>query len=91
MRPVRSAASVAVDVALVWIMTAVAAAAFWPVYRDVRYLAVVVGALVAGTIVALLGARFRWPSFVVLLVAFGVFVAIGVSGRPAPSSGSQIF
>ena len=78
MRPVRSAASVAVDVALVWIMTAVAAAAFWPVYRDVRYLAVVVGALVAGTIVALLGARFRWPSFVVLFVAFGVFVAIGV-------------
>ena len=78
MRPVRSAASVAVDVALVWIMTAVAAAAFWPVYRDVRYLAVVVGALIAGTIVALLGARFRWPSFVVLLVAFGVFVAIGV-------------
>lgn len=78
MRPVRSAASVAVDVALVWIMTAVAAAAFWPVYRDVRYLAVVVGAVVAGTIVALLGARFRWPSYVVLLVAFGVFVTIGV-------------
>lgn len=78
MRPVRSAGSVAVDVALLWILIGVAAAAFWPVYRDLWYFVVVGGAMVAGTAVALLGARFRWPSFVVLLVAVGVFVVIGV-------------
>jgi transglutaminase-like putative cysteine protease len=78
MRPVRSAGSVAVDVALLWILIGLAAAAFWPVYRDVWYLAVVGGAMVAGTVVALLGARFRWPSFVVLLVSAGVFVVLGV-------------
>lgn len=78
MRPARGAASIAVDIALLWIVTGVAAAAFWPVYRDVSYVVAAAGAMIAGTVVALLGARFRWPSFVVLLVAAGVFVAVGV-------------
>jgi transglutaminase-like putative cysteine protease len=78
MRPVRGAATVAVDVALVWLMMAAAAAVFWPVYRDLGYVVAIGGAVAAGTAVALLGARFRWPSFVVLLVAFGAFVAVGV-------------
>jgi transglutaminase-like putative cysteine protease len=78
MRPARTAASVAVDVLLLWLLMGVAAAAFWPVYRDPWFIAVAAGALAAGTAVALLGARFRWPSFAVLLVAFGVFVAVGV-------------
>lgn len=78
MRPARSAASIAVDIALLWIVTGVAAAAFWPVYREVSYVVAAAGAMIAGTVVALLGARFRWPSFVVLLVAAGVFVAVGV-------------
>lgn len=78
MRPPRSAASVALDVALVWLMLAAAAAAFWPVYRDPWYLVAAGAAVAAGTAVALLGARLRWPSSVVLLVAFGVFVVIGV-------------
>jgi transglutaminase-like putative cysteine protease len=78
MRPARSAASLAVDIALVWVMTGVAAAAFWPVYRDPWYLVVAGGAVAAGSAVALLGARFRWPSFAVLLVAFAVFLIVGV-------------
>jgi transglutaminase-like putative cysteine protease len=78
MRPARSAASTAVDVALLWILIGLAAAAFWPVYRDPWYLATAGGAVLAGTVVALLGARFRWPSFVVLLVAAGAFVVLGV-------------
>lgn len=59
-------------------MISAAAVAFWPVYRDAQYVAVVVGALVAGTAVALLGARLRWPSYVVLLIAVGVLLLIGV-------------
>lgn len=78
MRPARSAASVVVDIALVWVMTGVAAAAFWPVYRDAWYLVVVGGAVATATAVAVLGARFRWPSFAVLLVAFAVFLVAGV-------------
>lgn len=78
MNPTRGAASVAVDIVLVWLMMAVAAAAFWPVYRDAWYLVVAGVALVAATAVALLGARFRWPSFAVLLVAVAVFLLAGV-------------
>lgn len=78
MRPARSVASVAADVALVSAMAAVAAAAFWPVYRDPWYLVVAGGAVASATAVALLGARFRWPSFAVLLVALAVFLVAGV-------------
>ena len=78
MRPRRSAATVALDVALLGLLAVIAAAAFWPVYRDLSYVVAVGGALAAGTIVALAGARFRWPSFAVLLVAVGVFLVLGV-------------
>ena len=66
------------DVVLLWIMTAVGAAAFWPVYRDTSFLVMAVGAVLAGTLVALVGARFRWPSFVVLLVGAAVLFVAGV-------------
>jgi transglutaminase-like putative cysteine protease len=78
MRPARSVASTVVDVVLLWAMAAVAAAAFWPVYRDPWYIVVAVGAVASATAVALIGARFRWPSFAVLLVAFVVFLVSGV-------------
>jgi hypothetical protein len=78
MTPPRRAASVVADVALIWLMMGVAAAAFWPVYRDLWFVVVVGGALVTGTAVAVLGARFRWPSFAVLLVAFAGLLVVGV-------------
>ncbi|WP_395640390.1 transglutaminaseTgpA domain-containing protein [Pseudolysinimonas sp.] len=78
MRPRRSPGAIALDVALLWLLIAISAAAFWPVYRDVSYLVAVGGAVVAGSVVALIGARWRWPSFAVLLVAFGVFLILGV-------------
>lgn len=78
MNPTRTVGGTLVAVALIWVMTAIAAAAFWPVYDATPYLVAVVGALTAGSTVALLGARFRWPSFVVLLVSVGVFLVLGV-------------
>lgn len=78
MRPARGAASIAFDVAVLALLLVIAAAVFWPVYRDVSYPIAVGGAVVAGTAVALVGARFRWPSFVVLLVGAGVFLVLGV-------------
>ena len=78
MRPPRSIRGAILDVLLLWTMTAVAAAAFWPVYRDTSFVVMAVGAVLAGTLVALLGARFRWPSFVVLLVGVATLFAVGV-------------
>lgn len=78
MRARRGVASIAADVVLLWAIAAFAAAAFWPVYRDLAYVVAVGGATLAGTLVALVGARFRWPSFAVLLVALAVFLALGV-------------
>jgi hypothetical protein len=65
-------------VTLIWMMTAVAVAAFWPVYEATPYLVAAAGAMVAATVVALLGARFRWSSFAVLLVSVAVFLVVGV-------------
>ncbi len=81
MRPPRTVGTTILDVLMIWIMIAVAAAAFWPVYRATPYLVAVAGAVIAGTLVALLGARFRWPSFAVLLVSVAVFLAGGCSAR----------
>jgi transglutaminase-like putative cysteine protease len=78
MRPRRSAGSIAVDVALLAVLLAIPALLLWPVYRHVSYPVAVGGAVVAGTTVALVGARFRWPSFAVLLVGVAVFLLIGV-------------
>lgn len=78
MRPPRSVVATIVEVGFVVVLVGVAAAAFWPVYRADAYLIAAAGAIVAGLVIALLGARFRWPSFAVLLVATGVFLAIGV-------------
>jgi transglutaminase-like putative cysteine protease len=78
MRPPRRPASVVVDLAFLLVLLALAAAVFWPVYRDASYPVAVGGAVVAGGTVALLGARFRWPSFVVLVVAVVVFLVLGV-------------
>ncbi|MEO5535161.1 MAG: transglutaminaseTgpA domain-containing protein [Pseudolysinimonas sp.] len=78
MRPPRTVGSTILSVVLIWVMTAIAAAAFWPVYRDVRFVILVVGALIGGTLVAALGARFRWPSYVVVAATFAVFLLSGV-------------
>ena len=78
MRPPRSARGTALDVSLLSAMVGVAAATFWPAYRDTSFVLMAVGAVVAGIVVALLGARFRWPSYVVLLVAVGAVLVLGV-------------
>jgi len=78
MRAARTPGSIVLDVVLLALLLAIAAAVFWPVYRDLSYPVAVGGAVVSGMAVALLGARFRWPSFVVLLVAVAVLLVLGV-------------
>jgi hypothetical protein len=77
--PLRPTAGfIVVNTVLLWLATALAAVALWPVYQDTRFIVLVGVTTVLGTAVAILGAVFHWKSFVVLLVGFAVFVLAGV-------------
>lgn len=71
-------AFVVVNTVLLWIATALAAVALWPIYQDQRFVVLVAATTVLGSVVAILGAVFRWRSFVVILVGFGVLLLAGV-------------
>ncbi len=57
---------------------AIAAAPLWPVYRSPAFLVLLATGLLAASALALAGARWRWPSAVLVLAAFAVFLAVGV-------------
>lgn len=61
-----------------WLALALAAAAWWPVYASSAYLVLAVAAVLLGTLVAVLGAVFRWPAWVVMLTTVGGFALVGV-------------
>ena len=66
------------DIAQLWVMLALAAIVLWPVYRASAFIVLAVSAVALGTLIALLGAIFRWKVWVVGLVTVGVFAAVGV-------------
>jgi len=66
------------DVLQLWALFALAAAVLWPVYRAEWYIVVAVSAVVLGTLIAVLGAVFRWKAWLVILVTLAVFTAVGV-------------
>ena len=69
---------VIVNVVALWIAMGIASVALWPIYQSTSLIVMVVGALILGTIVALLGAMFRWIAPIVLGATVVVFVAFGV-------------
>jgi MFS family permease len=69
---------VVVNTVLLLLSTAVAALAWWPVYQDSRFVIAIAAAAVLGSIVAILGAVFRWRSYIVILVGFAVLLLTGV-------------
>lgn len=69
---------VVVNTAAMWLATALASASLWPIYRSPHLIVLIVAAVLAGSVVAILGAVFRWPGFVVALVSIGVFLLLGV-------------
>ena len=77
-RPRPRAAFIAVNTLLVWLTTGVAAAAFWPIYQDPQLVLLVSVTILLGSAVAILGAVFRWPSYVVVLAGFTTFLLAGV-------------
>lgn len=77
-RPPLGAGFIVVNTLLLWLTTAVAAITWWPVYQDTRFIVAVAAAVVLGSAVAILGALFRWRSYVVILVGFAVVLLTGV-------------
>jgi hypothetical protein len=67
-----------ITVLLFWVSMAIAAASLWPIYQTGHYVILVVVAVLLGTLVAVLGAWFRWPSWAVLAAGVLVFLASGV-------------
>jgi len=78
MSPRPSAIVVAVNTVMLWLATVVAASALWPIYASSAFLVMVAVALAVGTLIAILGAIFRWPAFVVMLATVVGFFAVGV-------------
>lgn len=70
-----------------WIALALAAAAWWPVYASSAFLVLAVAAVLLGTLIAVLGALWRWPAWVVLLVTV---VAFGLVGVPLAVPGKAV-
>jgi len=69
---------VAVNTGFLWLATAIAAIALWPIYRDNSVLIMVAAATIIGSVIAILGAVFRWIAPVVMGVTVVAFVAFGV-------------
>ncbi|CAQ02291.1 transglutaminase-like domain-containing protein [Clavibacter sepedonicus] len=67
-----------VPVLAIALLTGLAAAAFWPVYRDASFVRMAGITLVVGALVAVAGARFRWGSAVVAGAVLVAFLALGV-------------
>ena len=78
MNPHRSPAFIVANTALLWLTTGIAAAAMWPIYQDSRFLILVAVTVVLGSAIAILGAVFRWRSWVTLLASVAVLLITGV-------------
>ncbi len=77
-RPRWSDGSLILAVALGWLAIGIAAASLWPVYQTGRYVVLVAVAVLLGTVIAGLGARFRWPSWALAVAGFLAFLVTGV-------------
>ena len=71
-------ATVILNTAALWAATAVAAAAWWPIYQDLRFIVLAVVATLVGSAIAITGALLRWPSAIVAPVTVLAFAVLGV-------------
>ena len=69
---------VLVNTVMLWLTTAIASSALWPIYRSPALIVLVGVALAVGALLVIVSAEFRWPSIAVLLASVAAFLAIGV-------------
>lgn len=76
-----------VTVVLVVAMLAAAMLPWWPVYESPAFLVAAAVAIAAGIAIGVIGARFRLPSWIIVLSVFGAYLVLGV---PAAVPGAAI-
>jgi len=69
---------IVVNTAMVWLTTAIAAVALWPIYRGPAVIIMVAVVAIVASALAVLGAVFRWPGYVMVLVTLGLYLVLGV-------------
>lgn len=67
-----------INTAMLWLATIIASTALWPIYSGTPLIVLIAVALPVGSIIAILGAVFRWPGWLVMLVTIAAFVLVGV-------------
>lgn len=71
-------AFIVVNTAALWLGTAIASVALWPIYQTPAVVLLVAVTTAAGSAIAILGAVFRWSSPVVLAATVVAFLLFGV-------------
>jgi hypothetical protein len=72
-------ASVALNTIALWVLMALGAAAWWPIYQNLQFVIAVAAATLIGSLIAIVGAIYRWPSAIVIPVTVVAFAATGVA------------
>lgn len=73
-----SAGFAATTTAMLWLTTAVAATALWPIYQGPQLVLVVAATIMLGSAVAIVGALNRWSSLTLMLATAAVYLVFGV-------------
>lgn len=60
------------------VSTAIASITLWPTYQDFALIVLIVVTFFVASVIAILGAVYRWSSFTMLLVIVGAYFAVGV-------------
>ncbi|MGV8876600.1 MAG: transglutaminaseTgpA domain-containing protein [Rhodoglobus sp.] len=63
---------------LLWLGIALASIALWPIYRSFALVTLIVGSIVAGSVVAIIALWRRWSFVATALASFVMFLLIGV-------------
>lgn len=74
----QTAGFIATNTGMLWLTTALASTALWATYRSIQLVILVAVATIAGSLIALLSARFRWPAWMVLATTVVTYLGIGV-------------
>jgi len=69
---------ITVNLVMSSLTTAIAAAAFWPIYRSVELIVLVIATMAVGSIIAILGAVLRWSTLRVTVASLIAFLVLGV-------------
>jgi hypothetical protein len=69
---------VVINTLMLWVAMGIASVALWPIYRSSQLILVVLVAVFVGSLIAILGALFRWSAPVSLAATIVAFLALGV-------------